>query len=159
MDGVLEAGAMFDPHEVAVTPVYCPPELAGALAQGARMMQVSRKMDVWSVGMSLLDCVLEKPLLQAQYAQDQEGFWDWLAGENNTKPSVWRKSEKSAEVLVAHGEAVGLAATGSGMPQDLEEDLEALVPQDLAEDLGALALPPEVFAFDEGLGRLLSQRV
>lgn len=79
MDGALQAGEETDPRGLAVTPVYCPPELAGALASDAEAFQVSRKLDVWSSGMSILDCVLPRPLLQARYAEDPESYWSWLA--------------------------------------------------------------------------------
>ena len=36
-------------------------------------------MDVWSCGLTVLDCILPQPLLQARFAQAPAAFFEWLA--------------------------------------------------------------------------------
>merc|ERR1712154_291213 len=120
---------MGNPQGLAITPVYCPPELAAALASGSQELRVSRKMDIWAAGMSILDCILPKPLLQAHYASDTDGFWPLLAGHMSEVPNaLWSPR-------------VTMPGVGPG------------------EDYASLLLPPEVFSFDRQLGELLSQRL
>eukprot|EP00747_Dinoflagellata_sp_TGD_P073341 gnl/TRDRNA2_/TRDRNA2_157853_c0_seq2.p1 gnl/TRDRNA2_/TRDRNA2_157853_c0~~gnl/TRDRNA2_/TRDRNA2_157853_c0_seq2.p1 ORF type:complete len:346 (-),score=46.54 gnl/TRDRNA2_/TRDRNA2_157853_c0_seq2:140-1108(-) len=88
MDAVLEAGTTVDPCDVTATPVYCPPELATAVSNGSHEMRVSRKMDVWSAGMSILDCILPESLLQARFKQEPATFLEWLGAENTAPADI-----------------------------------------------------------------------
>lgn len=78
MDGIQQTHSSVDPLTVPFTPLYCPPELARAVAAGERSVTVSRWMDIWSIGMCILDCVLPGSLLSAQFKQGQDAFLAWL---------------------------------------------------------------------------------
>mmetsp|Transcript_48842 Transcript_48842/g.80997 ORF Transcript_48842/g.80997 Transcript_48842/m.80997 type:complete len:482 (+) Transcript_48842:56-1501(+) len=79
MDGLLPAQSTVDPLTVPFTPLYCPPELARAISKRHPQITVSRWMDVWCIGMSILDCILPQSLLQERFKQDgRDAFLDWL---------------------------------------------------------------------------------
>lgn len=55
--------------EVCFTPLYCPPEVAHAVVHCAVQLKVSRSMDVWSIGMTILDCIFLKPVLLGMFTK------------------------------------------------------------------------------------------
>jgi len=155
MDGVLIAGTMVDPDDIAVTPLYCPPEVAGAIAKNANQIQVSRKMDVWAAGMSVLDCILPQPLLQPRYKADPKSFWTWLAGDG-CECSAWTwvpgPTKGSCETRSTSKSAAQDDLPSSASAGEQQEELHA-------PDLGVLRLPPEIDNFDHNIARLLGEKV
>lgn len=82
MDGIQKTHSSVDPLTVPFTPLYCPPELARAVAAGESSVVVSRWMDIWSIGMCILDCMLPESLLSARFKQGQDAFLAWLGSIN-----------------------------------------------------------------------------
>lgn len=86
LDGLLIASQLVDMSDANFfTPIYAAPELARAVAEETAM-RVSRKLDVWSAGMMLLEMDLLEPPLQPKFeeccsAGEEDGldrFLRWL---------------------------------------------------------------------------------
>ena len=80
-----------DDPTISFTPLYAAPEFCRVLVdETIEEIQISRCMDSWSVGMSILDLVLLKPALEQRYCdtvkkQDSSlPFFQWLS--NETEP-------------------------------------------------------------------------
>eukprot|EP00927_Polykrikos_kofoidii_P030347 TRINITY_DN26118_c0_g1_i2.p1 TRINITY_DN26118_c0_g1~~TRINITY_DN26118_c0_g1_i2.p1 ORF type:complete len:267 (-),score=77.58 TRINITY_DN26118_c0_g1_i2:50-850(-) len=89
LDGLLIASQLVDMQEADFfTPIYAAPELARAAADEAAF-RVSRKLDVWSVGVMMLEMDLLKPPLQNKFEEccrlgDDAGvtrFLRWLGDD------------------------------------------------------------------------------
>eukprot|EP00927_Polykrikos_kofoidii_P009138 TRINITY_DN13793_c0_g1_i1.p1 TRINITY_DN13793_c0_g1~~TRINITY_DN13793_c0_g1_i1.p1 ORF type:complete len:604 (-),score=112.19 TRINITY_DN13793_c0_g1_i1:115-1926(-) len=149
MDGVHRAGAVVDPATITATPLYCSPELAAALTEGGAALRVSRKMDVWACGMTVLDCVLGKPLLQRRFQDDPGTFLAWLSGN----------ASGSGDGRPLWG-SLPFSSVGSDVADDAREPaFTAGINAALEADAGALPLPPKVYALDRELAEFLSTRV
>lgn len=85
-DGAIKTHTCADLTQVMVTPTYAAPEVARKLlSAGARTMDVSRLMDVWSLGMCALECIFLQPILEGWYVEwekecgDDTKFLKWLS--------------------------------------------------------------------------------
>ena len=85
-DGCFIASSVVDvlQSDVAFTPLYCAPEIAGAIVRMAEEFKVSRLMDVWSIGQIAAELVYMRPLLEAKFSQlyqngDDSRFLRWLS--------------------------------------------------------------------------------
>lgn len=86
-DGAVRSHTSVNLSELLVTPIYAAPEVAAKLqnADGPRQMEVSRLMDVWSLGMCALECIFLEPILATWYVDweeetgSNEKFLTWLA--------------------------------------------------------------------------------
>lgn len=92
LDGLLTAGERIDAsHAEFYTARYAPPELAAAVVNADsidwtagtreatnafRLFRVSRKLDVWSLGLVLIEMLTLRPLLQSQLEHCCETFID-----------------------------------------------------------------------------------
>lgn len=90
-DGCFNASSVVDmmQSDVAFTPLYCAPEIAGSIVRMADDFRVSRLMDVWSIGQIAAELVYMHPLLEQKFSQlyrneDDSHFLQWLANPDTT---------------------------------------------------------------------------
>lgn len=96
LDGAVPAGSSHSLKSLTFTPEYMPPELASALIGGMNSpglkqasMLTSRLMDVWSVGMCMMEVVFLQPVLAPFYLQwaEETGsdvkYFEWLSDQHN----------------------------------------------------------------------------
>lgn len=89
LDGALQTGQPHNISDLTFTPPYMAPELAKIWLSGDRKhdnsIVLSRLMDVWSVGMCMLEAIFLKPVLGDWYAEwfeetgDDRKFLHWLS--------------------------------------------------------------------------------
>merc|ERR1712061_820197 len=80
MDGMVPTQTAIDPSTISFTPLYCAPEIAAVVTRGESQVVVSQSMDVWPLGICLLDCVLPGPLFSAEFQKrGRNEFLSWLS--------------------------------------------------------------------------------
>jgi len=93
MDGMVTPG-LVSADEVCYTALYTAPEMAEQLVAGADMLEVSRHLDVWSLGLCVCELLTVRPMLEPKL-DDMGGvteFLKWLAQPNipvRVPQSVW----------------------------------------------------------------------
>jgi len=101
LDGAMPAHSPvgMDSDKVCFTPVFMPPELARMMSGNTETIQASRLMDVWSVGMCIMQAIFGVPVLEPWFQEwaDETGgnakFFEWL-GDYDTEPIVHGDMEK-----------------------------------------------------------------
>jgi len=84
-DGAVPAGTTLARDRLLATPCYMAPEAAKMLSEEASHMEVSRLMDVWSVGMCAMEAIFLQPVLMPWYIEwsnetgDTTKYMKWLA--------------------------------------------------------------------------------
>lgn len=86
-DGAARSGERIDLDNVTLTPKYMPPEIASTFGDTGkeRDLRLSRRMDVWSVGMCAVEAVFLQPILGPWFEQwrqetgSDDKFYLWLA--------------------------------------------------------------------------------
>jgi len=84
-DGAVKTGSFIQGQKLCITPCYMAPETAKTWRSAAGEIQISRLMDVWSVGMCAIEAVFLQPVLGPWYYNWQEEtgnddkFLQWLA--------------------------------------------------------------------------------
>merc|ERR1711972_1035603 len=80
MDGMVHPGTT-KAHDICYTPLYVAPELAVQCMAGLEDLDISRHLDVWSLGMAVCELVTLKPVLQGKLEElmDMKVFLDWLS--------------------------------------------------------------------------------
>jgi len=104
VDGCIKIGSAIsiDDDSLSFSPLYCSPEWANFLIDGEEVepsLTASPALDVWSVGMTVVELVTRDPVLKLQYScffqhgRDRDEarflFFDWLA--TLQKPPVPRQ--------------------------------------------------------------------
>jgi len=87
LDGAVPSGGKIDLDNVTLTPKYMPPEIASTFGDSGkeRDLRLSRRMDVWSVGMCAVEAVFLQPILGPWFEQwrqetgSDDKFYLWLA--------------------------------------------------------------------------------
>mmetsp|Transcript_125848 Transcript_125848/g.361904 ORF Transcript_125848/g.361904 Transcript_125848/m.361904 type:complete len:215 (-) Transcript_125848:120-764(-) len=101
LDGALPASDEIHTgsNKFCFTPLYMPPELARTVLDIKATIKASRLMDVWSVGMCVMQAIFGMPALQPWYDEwlDDTGsevkFLAWL-GDYDTEPIVHGDMER-----------------------------------------------------------------
>jgi len=86
-DGAARSGERIDLDNVTLTPKYMPPEIASTFGDDhkERDLRLSRRMDVWSVGMCAVEAVFLQPILGPWFEEwrqetgSDDKFYLWLA--------------------------------------------------------------------------------
>eukprot|EP00928_Gymnodinium_smaydae_P019529 TRINITY_DN1749_c0_g1_i3.p1 TRINITY_DN1749_c0_g1~~TRINITY_DN1749_c0_g1_i3.p1 ORF type:complete len:722 (+),score=193.61 TRINITY_DN1749_c0_g1_i3:157-2322(+) len=102
MDGMVEPGVT-DAENVCYTPLYCPPEMARQCLLRKDTLDISRHLDVWSLGMTVCELVTLRPVLEPklQEMNDMSLFMEWLADPEavvTVPEQVWRADNLLAEL-------------------------------------------------------------
>ena len=162
MDGLRAPSEVVDMnHADFYTVIYAAPELARAVAdQGA--LRLSRRLDVWSAGLCVLEMKLLRPLLESRFqgfcqaAEDGDGlqlFFQWLGSSEEPQLEVQELCGKSELLeIIARRMVVTDPLERASPAQLLEEPVlqqafEALPPVMLAEPVNTTVAPKPKTAF------------
>mmetsp|Transcript_54765 Transcript_54765/g.138760 ORF Transcript_54765/g.138760 Transcript_54765/m.138760 type:complete len:429 (+) Transcript_54765:94-1380(+) len=93
-DGARPSGTIMRVEEMCMTPMYMAPEVAKLALDEHETTQVSRLMDVWSVGLCAIEVVFLQPVMRPWYTE-----WFEETG-NSAKFMAWLGDYKADPVLM-----------------------------------------------------------
>eukprot|EP00929_Paragymnodinium_shiwhaense_P086875 TRINITY_DN47266_c0_g1_i1.p1 TRINITY_DN47266_c0_g1~~TRINITY_DN47266_c0_g1_i1.p1 ORF type:complete len:999 (+),score=260.42 TRINITY_DN47266_c0_g1_i1:155-3151(+) len=82
MDGMVTPG-LVAADDICYTPLYVAPEMARQCCAGVQQMEVSRHLDVWSLGMCVCELVTLSPVLSPKLEElmDIRVFLEWIGSD------------------------------------------------------------------------------
>lgn len=107
MDGIVTTGQEASLADVFYTSLYCSPEFAKSVTEARDVFEVSRLLDVWSLGMLAIELVTLKPLLLEKYYEYEEAgmadkFINFVADPNSVievPPAVTNLDPQLADLI------------------------------------------------------------
>lgn len=93
-DGAVKTGTVISLKEMCISPCYMPPEIAKMLIDERKEMQVSRLMDVWSIGLCAMEAIFMQPVMRPWYTEwfeetgSERKYLEWLS-DFEAKPDLF----------------------------------------------------------------------